>query len=351
MVAVEYTLRECDPPWIASLLVGAAATFKEAAFLLLPFVWLAQQLRIRGWRARMESTFFAVVAAVPFVAYLNFRNATGVWRHFSFAGARVFDAAHFVEFGHRLVGQFGHSGLLLFPVVLFLSLWSLPRTARRTALVFVAAALTQALFFFVDELTSSRWTGYPRFHLLALALLGSPLLLAGSILLEVGRKRQLALACLVILAIQAPTALAAFSLTRKPDTARNSIEHYDSAVFFPIRQLVLEAEAQGFFTASNQISVYNPFTDYYFDGMPGFYPDLGRRFRFLFRQQSCRCTRDTAVLILFIYSAGLNTERRAFLDNAWEPACVQEVYRTCSKVLPARMPDGKMTGLIGSSPP
>ncbi len=354
LVTAEYTLRECRPAGIALLLVGAAAMFKEQAILLLPFTWLAQQLQLQGLRQRLESTFFAVVAATPFVAYVIFRNASGVWRNFKFAGLRVFDAAHFAEFGHRLLSQFDGSGLLLFPVAL-VALWPLTRPARRTALIFLAAALAQALFFFVDELTASRWTGYPRFHLLAVALFGSPLLVSGSRLLESGRRRRFALACLLILAIQAPTAIAAFSLTAKPDPARNFLEHYDSPVFLPIRQLVREAEARGFFTATNQISVYNPFRDYFFDGMPGFYPDLGRRFRFLFRQQSCRCTRDRAVLILFIYPAGLDEEKsrdpRFAIDKSWEPACVEEVYRSCGKVWPARMPDGSLVGLIGSAPP
>jgi len=354
LVAVEYTLRECSPPGIATLLVGAAAMFKEQAILLLPFVWLAQQLQLRDLRQRLESTFLAAVAATPFVAYVIFRTASGVWRSFKFAGLRVFDAAHFAEFGRRSLAQFGPSGLLLFPVAL-VALWPLTRQARHTALVFLAAALAQATFFFVDELTSSRWIGYPRFHLLAVALVGSPLLVAGSRLLESGRTRLFALTCLLILAIQVPSAIPAFSLTAKPDPARNFIEHYDSPVFFPVRQLVREAEAQKFFTATNQISVYNPFKDYYFDGMPGFYPDLARRFRFVFRQQSCRCTKDSAVLILFIYPAGLNEnavhERQFPFDKSWEPACVEDVYRTCGKVLPARMPDGSMTGLIGSAPP
>jgi len=354
LVAVEYTLRECHPPGIAALLVGAAAMFKEQAILLLPFVWLAQQLQLRDLRQRLESTFLAAVAATPFVAYVVFRTASGVWRSFKFAGLRVFDVAHFTEFGHRLLAQFGRSGLLLFPLAL-VALWPLTRPARRTALIFVAAAVAQALFFFVDELTSSRWIGYPRFHLLALALFGSALLVVGSRLLESGRTRLFALACLLILGIQAPSAIAAFSLTAKPDPARNFIEHYDSPVFFPVHELVREAEAQRFFAATNQISVYNPFKDYYFDGMPGFYPDLGRSFRFLFRQQSCRCTKDTAILILFIYPAGLDEKRSRDtgfpFDKSWERACVEEVYRTCGKVLSARMPDGSTTGLIGSSPP
>lgn len=242
LLAAEWLLsRPREQAWLAWLLIGLAALVKEQAILLLPFAVLASGRAL--WQQPLAHARVLLAAALPFALYWAARTGSGVWRQAKPASwAEIWTDQRLHTFMARVELQFGWllPVLLLIVAVLLCDAWK-----RRSWLVplLLAAAMFQIFFFFSDQI-SLPWAGYPRFHLVPLALIT-----AGVLALRHATLPQRAIVC--TLAIAAATANVRTGLPtmsealQRPEEARNFIEHSDSPLYFPVRSLLQRASQAG----------------------------------------------------------------------------------------------------------
>lgn len=286
----------------ACLLVGLAAMFKEPFFFLLPFVWLAGRPWRGPWSRRIAMIGAGVAAALPFMLYLTFRRARGIWRTVEPDAGRLLDADNWHQFFHRLTLDYGLLGSLVVLATLMLLLASclLARDRRWQFTCLAAGALFAFLVFFIDESTGG-YIGIFRFNLPVLPFIAaafwSPLLLT-----RPAANLPLVSAGLVLLGLAQPLT-AAMVRAAAPDAERNFIEHYDAAIFLPIRQLLSAAEKAGALASVSKIVANQPdITAVPIDG-------LSYRRPVEFDAKSglaCECRRDDqGVMALFVPTTNL----------------------------------------------
>jgi hypothetical protein len=342
LLAVELTLSDLPyRVWLAPLLVGVGATFKEPAILVLPWIALAGLPRLpRTARAWGGYALHCFLAMLPFVVYYKFRAATGVQRKFGLADpATLVSVKRLWRFGHRVAIQFGATGLVLLALTLALvgyAAWR-DRAQRWVIACLLCAVACQIAFFYVDQ-ASEPWTGYPRFHLIAFAIL---VVIAWSSFAT--RARTLAIAAAVIVALYAQPLIADLALFSQPDPARNYTEAFDAPVFFPIRALVEEAEDSGALAVGDAIAVRERMV-----AVVGvIYPVLGQRHAFAPYDGVCTCTAGRrALLVLVEYPTGLRSSPGGKAVYPGTAACLATLRSSCARVF-ERAIDGYPTGALG----
>ena len=361
LIAVETVVergREGAPA--ACLWLGLAAAIKEPFVLAIPFVWLA------GWPWRgslqhvMRVTGAAIAAGVPFVLYYVARTNVG---GDDLGPDRVirltipYDqvSAYLALYADQMKLAFPGTGAVLALGTLALIPLLLWRGSRdRLSLGgLVAAGICIAVFFLMDEVSASV-IGYYRYLLHSL-----PFLVAGMFVLgEILKPRQLAVAAVVVLALQAPSAWTAITLAAGPDTDRNFIEQYDAPLVFPIKSIVSEAERKGFL--SRNAPVLASRADAMMRPLPGSNVDYGP-----FGELYCECTaQHPNVLALFIryvnsprvfdgvpYSQVQATPDTRVgmwnLNREQRPACLAQIKKTCGHVL-ERLDGGELVAILGA---
>ena len=357
LLAAEHLLSVEGPSELrACLLVGAAALVKEPAILALPFVWLA----CRPWRGsisdRARALLAGLVAGAPFLLYYAFRREAEIWRGVGLApAAELLSPARVAELGHRVLLQLGWPGLAVTAGAAALSiLLARERPALRFKLAMLAAAACgQVAFFFTDSF-STYWTGYPRFHLLALALVGAGLLVVPETIAAPSRRRALAAAAVVVVALlQGSVTLPLLRLGLEPDPARSFLEHYEAPYYFPIASLLGEAERSGDLAGVRHVAVSDPIGTDSFPTLEVAYPELERRFDLTlvpdsFGAPRCTCRApDEAVLVPFVYFTNLTPHDPAGPEGVRvRERCRREMHESCERVI-ERSLDGAPTGLLG----
>lgn len=346
LLAVEWLItRPKEQAWLAWLLIGLAALLKEQAILLLPFAVLAA-----GWELLRQPLAHARVllaAALPFALYWAARTGSGVWRQAKPATwAEIWTDQRLQTFVNRVELQLGW----LLPVLLLLvGLLLLHAWKRRSWLVplLLTAALFQMLFFFSDQI-SLPWAGYPRFHLLPLALIGAGLL--G--LQHTSLRDRLTLSAVALLAATANTVTgwpAVAEATQRPQELRNFIEHSDSPLYFPVRSLLQQAadigQPVGKLVLHHGIGHVAP--GYSMHAILGAYPE----FRFELREGDlsdcvCRDAQESVMLAAILFShLGQTLPQRPVIEGETQH-CLAQLHATCRTVNEHRI-DGHLTGALG----
>ena len=333
LVAFEILVREgSDGAWRAVLVLGAAAMVKEQAVFLIPFAALPGIARRRTWMA-------GAAAVLPFTLYYLARRNADVWRGLGFASpSDAFTAERLVAFAERSWQQFGIALPLV--VLLLLALGVLAVRKWQVYGALALAAVVQLLFFFLDT-TAFTWVAYPRFQLLPLALVATPLF---------AQRARLPLVLLVAL-LQVPGLLSLWSETRGRDVHRNFFEHADAPIFFPVEELLRGTHAKQITVLSN---IHGVVAGYGVASLPAAYPRLlpGAQWRILPLDSrtlgACRCaSSDAAVLGLFVFfneRTGRQVPRQAMQDVALD--CVAGLRSSCA-ALRVVEEEGQLVGALG----
>jgi hypothetical protein len=348
-LAAEFIIRQDDRPWIPCLLVGLASIFKEQAIFCLPFVWMAS-FHSRN-RYTLLSAFTFVFSVLPFSSYYWYRQSQNISRTYSLVGAdKFFSGERLAEFGHRLLTQWGVSGLVLFAGVIALAIVSSWRHKGSARWWLVAGAFFPVVISYSDTI-SVYWTGYPRFHLITYAILGM-FLIDGWAMLKTRRQKIVAIAVVATLNFIPLAPFLQDSLAI--DAQRNFTEHYDSPQYYPIRALLTEAlEAKTLFQGA-QVFINAP-TATFHKHSPAFklgYRDLGKKFTIAMNPQSfeiptCRCSPEfQGVMMLTPVQENLNKNK---VDPQVErfKSCSEAIKQSCRSFYQQALPDGQVSGLLG----
>ena len=230
--------------WKTYLFIGTAAVIKEQAILLLPFfvaatlpLGSAEQGRA-GRGMRRLAMVSATVSGVPFVLYYLLRRSAGIWRTVGIAPmneAATLPRAQ--EMLHRFYRQFD-TGIVAVLLLIVVAGWLVVTRAggRRLYGFLLAGAAFQVLFFFFDKI-SMPWTGYPRFHLMPLVVVGAPFFAGATYLLSRRRHWAFVALCASVVACNARPLASLFAARLQGDSRQNFFEHYDAPVYFPISRL------------------------------------------------------------------------------------------------------------------
>jgi len=349
---------------LACLLIGAAATVKEPVIFALPLVWLAgapwQKVRRQDWPDFWKLSGCALAAGAPFVLYFAARGSVAAE---GIEASRAFQAGlppgpywpYAEEFAHRVMASFSAGGIVLFGVALLLMLAMIVRRrAERLVLVcLLATGLLLVAFFFIDR-GSLAWLGSFRFLLPALPFLAAGALAFG----ETAAPRWAATAAAVVVLLQAPNAATALMRAAGPISGLNFIEHYDAAIFFPMKSLLAEARAKGLLLPGETVRANAPDTSLRaIPGLPVTYTPPG--------ELVCECTLEhPATMVLFVRYANLtrapaqpgapaglfgpppDREPLWRAANAARPACLARLAATCPHVL-QRVEDGEAVAALG----
>lgn len=331
--------------WLPVLLVGVGAGFKEQAVLVLPFVGLASLATIpRTRRAWGAAALNGVLAILPFACWYQAvrplspfaRNSAGL------ASWPELVSSHRLRvFGWRLHEQFGATGLVMLAATLVVAIVLAIRVPRRRwlTLCLLAAAFTQVAFFYTDRV-SMPWTGYPRFHLYAIALIGFAAWMPTP-----GVRIPTAIVAAAIALAQLPTLAPTVALAARPDPARNYFEHSDAPIYFPIKSLVLEARRDGALKPGTPIAV-RPIATEVYGPMELVYPTLWQ-FPFVGGVTDCRCgPGHEALLVRLPYPARLRAKAADQPLSPEDRACLADVDATYAKIF-RRDLDGRPTGVLG----
>jgi hypothetical protein len=327
--------------WLPVLLVGVACGCKEQPVLIFPWVGLATLAFIpRTRRAWAAAAVNGVLAIAPFLVwYQVVRPMTKFARQSGLASIDELVDGHRVRvFGWRVLEQFGWSGVAMLAASLAAAIALAVRVKERrwiTACLFGAAAM-QVAFFYTDQI-SIPWTGYPRFHLFALALFGFAAWMPDP------RVRPRLAAALIALA-QLPTLVTTVALAFRPDPARNFFEHHDAPIYFPIASLVLEAKGDGVLPLHSKIAI-RPITPEVYGPMEQVYPTL--RYDWIGGVTDCRCgPGHENLLVRLVAPARLraNEADRPIPDE--DARCLADVKATYAHVYQRDL-DDRPTGLLG----
>ena len=288
--------------------------------------------------------------------YWAVRATKGIDRTFGMADyGDLMSVDRFREWAFRMWYQFQLPGVVLMSVALILSLGIVLKTRNNRFVVsmVLAAALAQVGLFYLDG-GSVAWTGYPRFHLLAHALIAGLVFLIPS---HSWAHRRLGLAALVLVfaTTSAWQLIPAFKTTLGPDFNRNFIEHYDSPRFFPLRRLLTRASDAGMIQENDVVYVAHfglvtPLEYYYWDF---------RKYQFEYpadpQEQVCGCdARHSIVLRSTYYLAGLlavdgGRGSGVLSRDEFSPGCFREIERRCDQVITVEASTGETIGILGAT--
>jgi hypothetical protein len=345
---------------VACLLIGAAATVKEPAIFALPFVWLAGAPWRGTWSERCRLTGCALAAGVPFVLYFVARgsvaaDAVETSRGFALGLPQEPLAQLVHDFAQRLAASFTLPGGVLYLAAVALLVWMmLCFTGRTTVLACMIASGVALVLLFVADRNSQAWLGYFRF-----LLPGLPFLVAGLLAFGYRERRVFAAAAgAAALVLQASSAWVAMARAAGPVTAMNFIEHYDAAIFFPMKSLLSDARAKGYLAAGTAVLASTPDTS--LRAIPGIPVAFGSP-----GAQACACSAERpAVMPLYIRYANLaapfaepgtgSSRLPSDREPLWRaaaalrPACLAELRKTCAHVL-ERVEGGEVVSALGTA--
>lgn len=350
LVLVALELLYSDLPsrsWLPVLLVGAAAGIKEQAIVIVPWVALATLAMIpRTRRAWAAATLNGLLAILPFAIYLKTLRSE-VARTFQFAPwDRIASSDRVEEFGARLIYQFGVLGIALLIGSLATAGYLAWRTPKRRwlTLCLAGAAATQLAFFYLDK-ASVPFTGYSRFHLFTLVLLGAAAWLPDRALRESPRARPIAIAAAIAIGVaQLPPLAHTLALATKPAPARNHFEWEDCPLYFPLRSLIRQGQAD---LTSDQPIVLRSLSPELF-GDPATFDRALAKWKFIYAPVAdCTCRRETWALLVRVPFAANN--RQADADRPLAPdleRCLAEM-RASYRHFYDRSIDGRPTAAFG----
>lgn len=330
--------------WLVYLLIGSAAMFKEQAILMLPFAVVA------SWsggprRAQALDLFRAVLAATPFVLYFLVRQEANVWRKAGLASwSEVTAPDRVAVFMGRAWIQFGPS-LILVVLSLMLTVWLATRkhSRRRVFASLLGGALLQVAFFYTDRI-SLAWTGYPRFHLLPLVIIGAPWMYIAHALNERQMKKSATLSLAILMALLNSVPLATLFSSSQVDQDRNFVEHYESPVYLPIRRLIAAGDAKTMLGGRDSLTVlsniYLVEPSYQLGAIPLAYPGLSRRFQIragpvgVDVEEECRCRDESDIrLVTYLFFTNLRaSEQLSRISDRQAAACNALLDQTCGDV-------------------
>ncbi len=337
----------------ALYVAGAAACFKDQAIFALPLVWLLSAGG-RPWNAPRAHHLKAAIAASPFIVFMAFRRSYPNLRPLELPGLeQVMGApALLSEYGSRIYLQLGTLGAIA--VFIFIG-WLTLRSFRPFSWPPVLCLLTVASMegFFLSDKVGQGWAGYPRYRLLSWIILTG----AGLFLIYSGPKREresIWVLGILFLAFLPRTAVALYEHYREGDYALNFAEHYDSPVYFPIRQLANGLALKG----KKRVVVIDPIPeDRLHFAMINGYPDLFEKFDFDYLKPEitpllCSCgmsgSYDGVMLlgVLKDYGMGFKAEFQG-PDQGMLESCASRLESTCQKFVSVRTKGGKLWGALG----
>ncbi len=346
---------------IACLLIGAAACFKEPFIIALPFVWLAGIFPLRPLAELFRVSFFAFIGGFPFLFYYFGRKNVPlsdiiIDRTWDVDANYSAVMHYFVHFFDRMVQTFtGLSALAALLAVLAIPLLALRQIDRRIQLFCMAAACAELIVFFALDEVSQYWAGYFRFFMPAFAFLSSGLIAIGYF----SRARQALIAGVAMLALQAGSAYFAVARSAGPGSERSFIEHYESALVFPIKTLLAQARQAGYHSRSEIVLANQP--DDTVRSVPGVNVNFGPLGELI-----CSCnSQHPSVMALFVrytnlsasfsdhpptdevYGPPLNRDVIWRRNRAERPACLAQMRASCVHVIEHKE-GGEITGAIGT---
>jgi hypothetical protein len=386
LTAIEYVLIfGKERPWIPYLLIGTAALIKEQAILILPFVVVGTWNRRWTPDQRNGAILATVSAGYPFVVYYLFRTSSLVWRTAGLASwGQITDATRMDVFVQRVTMQFGIALLLVVVAMIGVFAAAVIDRARRMELVTIGAAgVFQILFFYTDRI-SVAWTGYPRFQMF-------PALLFGGFYVWLGQRWSAPMRAegrgpraegdargsgwrafpsapgpgfwalmIAIAAINLVPLVPFLRLARRPDITRNFIEHYDSAIYFPIDEIIRDADRRGLLTSGMPLRVVSNIgvvvPGYELKALPAAYPALADRFRIGVQplgvgqepSSACGCRSGAeAQLGLYVYftNLGANNAHRAEAASVAR-GCDSALRDSCARIVNISK-DGQTVATLG----
>jgi hypothetical protein len=285
-----------------------------------------------------------LLACSSFLIYLRFRDARGIARTFELASwDELWNASRIDTFFSKLLVQFGVTGIALLVVsaVMLAAMARQDRARRWPAICLVGAAVTQVAFFYTDR-ASLPWTGYARFHLIALVAFAAAAWVPTAALRAHPQFRRIALAATVaVAAMQAWPLGSSLALLAGPDPQRSYTEADDAPIYMPIRALIHEAAEAGSLHDSESIAVANPLGDVF-----GYaYPVEAGRYKFHSTTTAgCKCTAEQPILLLPIaYPSGFAVLSTPAADVVH---CADELRASYARVFEREI-DGTFTGLLG----
>jgi hypothetical protein len=325
--------------WLPMLLVGVACAFKEQPILIAPWIGLATLAWIpRTKKAWAAAAVNGVLAIAPFAVWFQVvRPLTGNARKSGLASIdEIFDGHRVRVFGLRVLEQFGWSGIamLVASLVVVIALAVRDRSRRWITLCLLGAAATQVVFFYVDRI-SIPWTGYPRFHMFALALFGGAAWMTA-------RPSRIAVALIAL--AQLPTLVPTVALAFHPDPGRNFFEHHDAPVYFPIKSLVLEAKRDGVLANGAHV-VLHPLEPEVYGPLEDVYPTL--HYYWIGNIRDCRCgPGHENLLVRLVAPARLRAKDADRPISDEDARCIADVKATYAHVYQRDL-DGRPTGVLG----
>lgn len=337
LTAAEHLLRfGSDAVWRPLLLIGGAAMIKEQMVLSLPIVTVMFFPFREEWRARYGHLAGAAVAIAPIILFIQLRGTFKVWGGVKPADPDVvFGAGHFGQYVERVGLQFGTAMVLVLAGGLLLVAGSfLAARSRRAFATILFIALADWLFFF-SAAVQQPWTGYPRTNFIPLVCVA--VALAAGVEWIASRSRSAALIAIAAVAVLNTVPLVPFlSNATRPDSARNSIEHFDAPIFFPLAATLRQAEERRLLHPGAAVFVGNNAKALYSFFYPGpveqQYPQLAERYRlavgsFRGMPDRCRCgaARDVVALELVRFTN--------FSSDFHERSSVEREAEECLRLL------------------
>lgn len=342
---------------VSLMSLGFAAIIKEHSVLLFPGFALAffpfeSVLGKTKSRAEIKLYFKVLLTSMmPFLLYYYFRKKSGVSRE---ASLILNDLSFFTSRWSEWIFRFRESQTVGALIAIVLSIAGVFYYIIRAKTLLLGIGLLFSIlipfaFVYLDK-NSEHWTGYPRFQLLFLVVLGAPAFHLGHSFflreykaslknsrVEIALKIVSVLFAVILITASIPVFKKAFA----PAYARNFIEHYDSPYFFPVRELLAQAPS-----ANTKLKVIWPLgSDVVFDLRIAYQAELHEVTPVnSWRLQDCICndTSETVlVLELPLVELGLRSPlklSRILYNSELQTQCLTLISKTCSSVRQATDP-------------
>lgn len=346
---------------LACLLVGAAACFKEPFIIAIPLVWLAGIFPWRSFADSFRVSVFAFVGGFPFLFYYFCRKNVPLTdiiidRTYDYSFEFKTLVSYMAHFFDRMVSNFADLGLIAAVLAIAaIPFMAIRRRGRWFQLICLAAACLELVLFFALDEVSHFWAGYFRFFIPAFAFMSCGLMAAGHFL----PRRQVLIVSVAMLALQGHSAYVAVARSAGPGSERNFVEHYESALVFPMKWLLGQARNAGYLPANTVVLANQP------DETVRSLPKVDVQFGPL-GQLFCSCNdQHPNVMALFVRYTNLSAPYSARppvngeygppepRDTLWRkniaeaPACLAQMRRTCAHVI-ERNEGGVLVGAIGT---
>jgi hypothetical protein len=351
LLAVEHLIRHGEVAgWKPLLLLGAAAMVKEQAFFVLPFVgaglWLAGP-REKRWRIVLATS----VASAPFLVYMIARRSTGITRTLSAAPlGDMLSPDRLLVWAGSMATIFGPALVVVLLLIGAVAVGAFRGARRFVYLSLGCAAVFQVAMFFFDR-ASMPWTGYARFHLVPIVILGAPLF-------EISRrtiltpKRAVVAVAVLVAAMHAVPLATMFRDARDP-VRLNFFEF--APIVYPVREALRAGEARGVISPGDPLRLVTDLPlhvlGYDLSAFEAGYPRLGHRLVYWSEEvdtSACACRSD-AVLALFSFpsdydrrSVNVRAEAAQFAEQ-----CRAAAERSCGRIATVTR-DGTLVALVGS---